>query len=78
MSRAELCSFRARIVEGVAVGRDAGRPQNAMAAELKRELKKISGSSPGMDGYVKIVYDHPEVPPAKFKLATEVGCLQGG
>lgn len=77
LSEAEICKYQGMLVENFAYSRDAGTSEKQTAAEAKRELAKLGPAAGDMRSYIKLVYARREIPPAKFRLAAEVSCLQG-
>lgn len=77
MPLAEICGYRARLVEHFAQSRDAGKSEAQTAAAAKRELQKLGPAAGDMRSYIRLVYARKDVTPAKFALAAEVSCLHG-
>lgn len=84
ISRSELCSFRARIVESLAQSRDAGKSEAQAAAEVKKALRELvpiadTSTVPTMRAYVRMVYEQKNrnVSPYMFREITEISCLRG-
>lgn len=77
LSRAELCSFRARFVESFAESRDSGKTEKQTLAETRKSLRDRYGpNAPDMKTWVNMVYRFREFPPSQMRQVTEMSCLK--
>ncbi len=75
MSKAEICSFRARFVESFAQSRDSGKSEKQTLTEATNLSRKQFGpNAPNFKTYVQIVYQAREFTP--IRRVTEMSCLK--
>ena len=77
MSKADICSFRARFVESFAQSRDSGKSEQQTLAQAKEMFRKKFGSNAAdVKTYVHMVYEFKEFTPRQLRDISEMTCLK--